>query len=210
MWCKPFHSLEDMTNHTKCHTRLNQCPIKSRTLFSAAVKPFCLRRYRSSPMCNVLEAAAGKGDILILAAISLCPIKHGKAFLAISVWLYFSRQIPSRSCNPCSRCTALEHQYLGRVLLRKQQTQFFRDEAQHPCQTRILLLTENYLKNFNTRHRISQFSNSPPSHINHRSETGGGSWLARTQKICNTEDFNKNSEIHAGNKSCSGHFPASI
>lgn len=157
MWCKPFHSLEDMTNHTKCHTRLNQCPIKSRTLFSAAVKPFCLRRYRSSPMCNVLKAAAGKGDILILAAISLCPIKHGKAFLAISVWLYFSRQIPSRSCNPCSQCTALEHQYLGRVLLRKQQTQFFRDEAQHPCQTRILLLTENYLKNFNTRHKILKY-----------------------------------------------------
>lgn len=117
----------------------------------------------------LLEVAVGKGDILILAAISLCPIKHGKAFLVISVWLYFSRQIPSHPCNSCSQWTAL-----GRVVLRKEQTQFFRDEGQHPYQTRILHLTENYLKNFYTRHRISQW-NSPSSHITHKSETGGGS-----------------------------------
>lgn len=114
----------------------------------------------------LLEVAVGKGDILILAAISLCPIKHGKAFPVISVWLYFSRQIPSRPCNSCCQGIAL-----GRVLLRKEQTQFFRDEGQPPCQTRILQLAENYLKNVNTRHRISQW-NSPPSHITHKSETG--------------------------------------
>lgn len=62
----------------------------------------------------LLEVAVGKGDILILAAISLCPIKHGKAFPVISVWLYFSRQIPSVPCNSCSQCIAL-----GRVLLEK-------------------------------------------------------------------------------------------
>lgn len=150
----------------------------------------------------LLEVAVGKGDTLILAAISLCPIKHGKAFPVISVWLYFSRQIPSRPCNSCCQGIAL-----GRVLLRKEQTQFFRDEGQPPCQTRTLQLAENYLKNVNTRHRISQW-NSPPSHITHKSETGGGSWLARTQKICNTEDYKKNSGIHAGNKFYSGNFPA--
>lgn len=154
----------------------------------------------------LLEVAAGKGDILILAAISLCPIKHGKAFLVISVWLYFSRQILSHSCNHVLS-VLLWNISTGRVLLKKEQTQFFRDEGQHPCQTRILQLTGNYLKNFNTRHRISQW-NSPPSHITHKSETGGGPWLARTQKICNTEDYNKNSGIHAENKSCSGCFPA--
>lgn len=36
---------------------------------------------------------------------------------------------------------------LGRVLLKREQTQFFRDEGQHPCQTRIPQLTGNYVKN---------------------------------------------------------------
>lgn len=124
-------------------------------------------------MCNVIRVAVGKGDILILAAISLCPIKHGKAFLVISVWLYFSGQITSRQYNSCSQGIALEHQYLGRVLLRKDQTQFFRGEGWNPCQTRIPQLTENYLKIFNIRHRIIWW-NSPPSDITQKSEAGGG------------------------------------
>lgn len=161
-------------------------------------------------MCNVIRVAVGKGDILILAAISLCPIKHGKAFLVISVWLYFSGQITSRQYNSCSQGIALEHQYLGRVLLRKDQTWFFRGEGWNPCQTRIPQLTENYLKIFNIRHRISWW-NSPPSDITQKSEAGGGQSTDVAGK--NTENLQywglkKNSGTHAGNKSCSGHFPA--
>lgn len=161
-------------------------------------------------MCNVVRVAVGKGDILILAAISLWPIKHGEAFLVISVWLYFSRQITSHQCNSRSQCTALEHQYLGRVLLRNDQTQFFRDEGRERCQTRIPQLTENYLKMFNIRHRISQW-NSPPSDITQKSEAGGGqSTDVAGKNIENLQywGLQKNSGIHAGNKSCSGHFPA--
>lgn len=43
-------------------------------------------------------------------------------------------------------CTALVYQYLGRVLLRKDQNLYFRDDGQDPSQVRMLQLTENYLK----------------------------------------------------------------
>lgn len=49
MRCRPSHSLEDMTNHTVCHTGLNQCPIISGILFSAAVKTLLLQKVQKLP-----------------------------------------------------------------------------------------------------------------------------------------------------------------
>lgn len=113
MWCKPFHSLEDMTNHTMCHSRLNQCPIKSRTLFWAAVKPFCFRRYRSSPMCNAVRGSCRQGRYFDPCSHQFMPHKTWKSISSYFCLVVLLKTDPISPMSSCSQCTALEHQYLG-------------------------------------------------------------------------------------------------